>query len=139
MAYDEGLAERIREALADRHDVSEKKMFGGIAFMIRGHMAIGIVKDDLMVRVGPEDHHHLVREPHARPMDFTGRPMTGFLFVASLGLEADADLERWVAHGVAHALSLQEKPRAGERLPPKPASRATTAGARRPSRPRARR
>ncbi len=109
MAYDAGLAERIREILADRHDVSERKMFGGLAFMIRGHMSVGIVKDELMVRVAPEDHHTLLQRPHARPMDFTGRPMRGFLFIAAPGFEADADLERWVGHGLKHALSLPPK------------------------------
>jgi TfoX/Sxy family transcriptional regulator of competence genes len=111
MAYDEGLAERVRGILADREDVSEKKMFGGIAFMVRGHMAVGILKDDLMVRVGREVYEDLVRRPHARPMDFTGRPMKGFLYVASAGLDADAELERWTGHGVACALSLPAKSR----------------------------
>ena len=115
MAYDEGLAQRIREVLNDRSDVSEKKMFGGIAFMVRGHMSVGIVKDDLMVRVGPEAYEDLVLEPHARRMDFTGRPMIGFLYVASEGLEADADLERWVERGLAYATSLPAKKKPGGR------------------------
>lgn len=134
MPYDEGLAERIRGILGDRHDVSEKEMFGGIAFMIRGNMSVGIVKDDLMVRVGPEVHEELARQPHARPMDFTGRPMKGFLYIASSGLEADEDLERWVGYGLKHALSLPAK--VGGR-PPSNALRRT--GALPPSRPRARR
>jgi len=115
MPYDEGLAERIRNVLADQHGVVEKKMFGGIAFMIRGHMSVGIVKDALMVRVGPDEHASLLRQPHARPMDFTGRPMKGFLFVASPGLESDEELERWIAHGVNYAASLPAK---GERKRP---------------------
>lgn len=109
MAYDEGLAQRIRELLGERPDVTEKRMFGGIAFMVRGHMCVGIVKDDLMVRVGPDAHEKLVRQPHARAMDFTGRPMKGFLFVGSKGLESDAALERWVGHGLSHATSLPAK------------------------------
>jgi TfoX/Sxy family transcriptional regulator of competence genes len=121
MAYDEGLAERIRGVLAEHHGVSEKKMFGGMAFMVRGHMCVGIVKDDLMVRVGPDAHEKLVGQPHARPMDFTGRPLKGFLYVASEGLETDAELERWVGHGLDYALSLPAK------------------SAQRPSRPRLRR
>src|SRR5258708_13236620 len=75
MAYDEGLAERIRGILRDRRDVSEKKMFGGIAFIVRGHMSVGIVKDDLMVRVGPKTYEDLVRHPHPRPSTSTHTPI----------------------------------------------------------------
>ena len=114
MAYDKGLAERIRGVLDDRSDVSEKAMFGGMAFMVRGHMAVGIVKDDLMVRVGPESYGRLVKEPHARAMDFTGRPMKGFIFVAPTGLESDNDLRRWVGRGVDFALSLPAKSSSGK-------------------------
>ncbi len=78
-AYDEGLAERIRGVLDERKDVSERRMFGGLAFLVRGHMSVGIVKDRVMVRVGPEVYDRLLEEPHARKMDFTGRPMKGFL------------------------------------------------------------
>ncbi len=117
MAYDEGLAERIRGLLDDRSDVLEKRMFGGIAFMVRGHMAIGVVKDDLMVRVGPEAYEALVRQPHARRMDFTGRPMKGFLYVASSGLETDAALQSWVGHGVGYAASLPAKASSVARVP----------------------
>jgi TfoX/Sxy family transcriptional regulator of competence genes len=109
VAYDEGMAQRIREMLAERTDTSEMRMFGGIAFLVRGNMAVGVVKDDLMVRVGPEAHGDLVALPHARPMDFTGRPLKGFLFVAPEGVESDADLRRWIEHGVAHATSLPGK------------------------------
>ena len=69
MSYDEGLGERIRDALSDRSDVSEKRMFGGLAFLVRGHMCVGIVKHELMVRVGPEAYGELVRQPHARRME----------------------------------------------------------------------
>jgi TfoX/Sxy family transcriptional regulator of competence genes len=109
MAYDEGLAERIRGVLEDRGPASEKRMFGGLAFLMRGHMTVGIVKDELMVRVGPEDYARVLNEPHARAMDFTGRPMKGFLFVSPEGFESDEDLERWVDRGVAYAASLPAK------------------------------
>ncbi len=109
MAYDEGLAERIRGVLDERAGVAEKRMFGGVAFLVRGHMCVGIAKDELMVRVGPEAYDDLVRQPHARAMDFTGRPMKGFLFVAADGLERDADLERWVEHGLRYAALLPAK------------------------------
>jgi TfoX/Sxy family transcriptional regulator of competence genes len=109
MAYDEGLAERIRGVLQDEGRVTEKRMFGGLAFMVRGHMTVGIVKDDLMVRVGPDTYGEVVREKGARPMDFTGRPMKGFVFVAADAIDADADLQRWVDRGLAFAASLPPK------------------------------
>jgi hypothetical protein len=117
MAYDEGLAERIRTVLADEQGVVEKKMFGGLAFMIRGRMSVGVVKDALMVRVGAAEHGTLEHRPHARPMDFTGRPLKGFLFVDSPGLESDEDLERWIARGVDYAASIPAK---GDRPRPTP-------------------
>ncbi len=109
MTYDEGLAERIRGTMDPLHGVAEKKMFGGLAFMVRGHMAVGIVKDELMVRVGPDAYERLVERPHARAMDFTGRPMKGFLYVASDGLAEDQALAHWIGHGVEYALSLPRK------------------------------
>ncbi len=117
MPYDEGLGERIRDVLSDRSDISEKRMFGGLAFLVRGHMCVGIVKGDLMVRVGPEAYEHVVREPHAREMNFTGRPLKGFVYVASQGFEADADLQRWVARGVSYASSLPAKALHGRSVP----------------------
>ncbi len=103
MAYDEGLAQRIRDALDDRSDVSEKKMFGGLAFLVGGNMCVGVVGDELMVRVGPDAYGEAVCQPHARAMDFTGRPMKGFVYVGSPGFESDPDLHRWVARGVEFA------------------------------------
>jgi TfoX/Sxy family transcriptional regulator of competence genes len=123
MAFDAGLAERIRGILDERHDVSEKRMFGGLAFMVRGHMAVGIVKDELMVRVGPEGYPALVREPHARAMDFTGRPMKGLLFVEAAGFEEDRALERWVGRGLSYAESLPEKGPPEKRRPGKKSRR----------------
>jgi TfoX/Sxy family transcriptional regulator of competence genes len=109
MAYDQGLAQRIREALDERSDVAEKKMFGGLAFLLAGNMCVGVVGDDLMVRVGPHAYDEALREPHARKMDFTGRPMKGLLFVATEGLEADADLRRWLERGIRFAAALPPK------------------------------
>lgn len=103
MAYDETLASRIRQVLKGRDDVAERKMFGGLTFMVGGRMACGVVHDDLMVRVGPDDHDAAMREPHVRPMDFTGRPSRGMVYVAPAGIAADADLARWVERGVAFA------------------------------------
>jgi TfoX/Sxy family transcriptional regulator of competence genes len=118
MAYDEGLAERIRGLLEDRGTVSERRMFGGLAFLMRGHMTVGIVRDELMVRVGPEFYSQALGEPHARAMDFTGRPMKGLVFVSGEGLESDADLERWVERGVGYAASLPAKEPQLKALPP---------------------
>jgi TfoX/Sxy family transcriptional regulator of competence genes len=97
MAYDEGVAQRIREVFQDRPDVVEKKMFGGLAFLLSGHMGCGVVNDTLMARVGPEQYEAALARPHAREMDFTGRPMKGFVYVAPEGFEADEDLHSWVA------------------------------------------
>lgn len=95
MAYDEGAAERIRELLEDQV-FSERKMFGGLAFMLNGHMTIGLIKEDLMVRIGPENQAMALRKTHTRPMDFTGRPMKGYVFVASEGYAEDSDLAEWL-------------------------------------------
>lgn len=134
MAYDEGLAERVRGVVDDRTDVSEKRMFGGLAFLVRGHMFVGIVKDDLMVRVGPEAYEEMVRQPHARRMDFTGRPMKGFVYVAAPGVEGDVDLQRWVGHGLRYAASLPTKGSSAGRVA---ANKVTRTSARRPARSRA--
>ncbi len=97
MAYDEGLTERLREILADRTGIAEKKMFGGLAFLSRGNMLCGIVGDTLMARVGPGGHALALARPHARPMDFTGKAMKGMVYVDPAGFAEDADLESWVA------------------------------------------
>lgn len=96
MAYDEGVVERLREFFADRHDVKEKKMFGGIAFMVTGHMCCGVVGDTLMARVGPDRYEKALTQTHAREMDFTGKPMKGFVYVDPAGFESDDDLRHWV-------------------------------------------
>ena len=132
MAYDEGLAERIRGTLDERADVSERRMFGGIAFLVRGHMSVGIVEDKLMVRVGPDTYDRVLRLPHARKMDFTGRPMKGFIYVVSEGYELDEDLQRWVDLGVGFATSLPAKPLDGIRRPTNRRRTPTTAAKTRP-------
>ena len=109
MAYDEGLAERIRGVLADRHGVSERRMFGGLAFMVDGHMACGIIGEDLMARVGPDAHEAALAEPHVRPMDFTGRPLKGMVYVAAEGIAEDDALARWVARTTGFVATLPPK------------------------------
>ena len=109
MAYDEGLAQRIREAVEERPGISEKKMFGGLCFLVAGNMCFGVVGDELMVRVGPEAYERDLARGHAREMDFTGRPMKGMLYVATAGFDSDADLEAWLARGLHFAESLPAK------------------------------
>lgn len=109
MAYDEGLAERLREVLRDTPEVAEKRMFGGLAFMIHGNMGCGVIGEELMVRTGPAAYEAALARPHARAMDFTRRPMRGFVFVGCDGFESDDDLEFWVRLGTGYALSLPPK------------------------------
>lgn len=109
MAYDEGLADRIRDVLAGRDGVREQKMFGGIAFMVDGHMTVGIVNDELMVRVGAEGEDDALAQPHARVMDFTGRPMTGFVQVAAAGVATESDVRAWVHRAFAFTATLPPK------------------------------
>ena len=108
MAYDEELADRVRVVLADEPGLTERKMFGGLAFMIGGNMACGIVQDELMLRLGTEGADAALDEPHVREMDFTGRPMTGMVYVERAGLD-DAGLRRWVERAAAFARSLPPK------------------------------
>jgi TfoX/Sxy family transcriptional regulator of competence genes len=106
MAYDEHLARRIRNALGRRRDVTEKKMFGGLAFLLGGRMFCGIVKDELMVRVGPERHAAALRNPHVRPMDFTGRPMKGYVFVGPAACRTAKALAAWLNRGARFVATL---------------------------------
>jgi TfoX/Sxy family transcriptional regulator of competence genes len=108
MAYDEQLAARVRALLASRTDVTERKMFGGLTFMIGGHLCCGVNGNELIVRLDPEREDEALARPHARPMDFTGRPMRGFITVQPDGLKASR-LSRWVQEAVARAESLPPK------------------------------
>lgn len=105
MAYDERLAERIRTALQGRDDVEERKMFGGIGFMVAGRMAVGVIHDDLMVKVGAEANDEALSRPHTRPMDFTGKPMPGMVYVDPEGTADEAELRSWIDRAVAVATS----------------------------------
>lgn len=109
MAYDEGLAHRVRRIMNDEPGMVEKKMFGGVGFMLNGNMACGVNKDDLIVRVGPDNYAHAVTQAYARPFDFTGRPMKGWVMVGPDGVSDDDDLQNWVAQGVRFAQSLPPK------------------------------
>lgn len=96
LAFDEGLAERIRDLLRDRSGVTEKKMFGGLAFLLRGHMFIGISGENLMARVGADGYESALKQAHTRVMDFTGKPMKGYVYVEVAGYESDESLAQWV-------------------------------------------
>ena len=110
MAYDEKLAERIRKVLGGkRKGITEKKMFGGIAWLLDGKMFVGIAKGELMVRVGPDEHDKAMAKPNVRPMDFTGRPMKGYVFVKPAGIAKDAALAAWVDQAAEHAATLPAK------------------------------
>ena len=112
MAYDEDLANRIREALAGEQGVTEQRMFGGLAFLIGGHMAVAASgQGGLMLRVDPDEHDALLAEPHAQPFEMRGRQMAGWLRVEDAGVRAQGDLELWVRRGVAYARSLPPKGR----------------------------
>ena len=109
MPYDEMLVERVRGALKGNRNVKERKMFGGLTFMLQGNMCCGVAGDRLMVRVGAEKYDEALRQKHAQLMDFTGRPMKGMVFVEPAGLESTKNLEAWVQRGVDFALSLPAK------------------------------
>lgn len=109
MAYDEGLAERLRELFGELPGVSEKKMFGGLAVMLHGNMCVGILGETLMARVGFEGYEEALSHPHARPMDFTGKPMRGYVFVDAEGFVEDTDLAKWVELCVAFVSTLPPK------------------------------
>ena len=110
MAYDEDLANRIRELIGDTADLQEQKMFGGLAFLIAGHMAVAASgQGGLLVRVEPEQTEALLAEPHAQPFEMRGRQMDGWLRVDDAGVRTQRELERWVRRGVAYARSLPPK------------------------------
>jgi TfoX/Sxy family transcriptional regulator of competence genes len=108
LAYDEQLAERVRDLIGLRADASERKMFGGIAFMVGGNMACGVIGDELIVRLGDEVERAL-SEPNTRPFDFTGRPMRGFVVVGPGAIESEDDLASWVDAGADFATALPPK------------------------------
>lgn len=109
MAYDEGVAERVREIVRSRTGVTERNMFGGLAFMAGGHMFIGILGRTLVARVGPGEYQNALSKPHIREMNFTGRPMKGYVFVEPEGFESDASLQFWVDKCYEFTASLPPK------------------------------
>ena len=123
MSYDEKTAERVRRILSRRRDVVEKKMFGGLCFMVNGSMCCGLTNTAFMVRVGPEAYEGALARPHARPMDFTGRPLAGMVYVDPAGYRTDAALAKWVQRGVEFVSAVPTKKSAALRLRKRPARR----------------
>lgn len=111
MAYSEELADRIREVIDGRPGLVERKMFGGVAWMINGNMACGVIGEDLMVRLDRDEAEQALTEEHVGPMEFTGRPMRGFIVIEAAGISDAHDLGRWVDTGADYAETLPPKKR----------------------------
>ena len=109
MAYSEALASRVRTLLAESTGITEKRMFGGLCFLKDGHMFVGLTGDDLMARVGKDDYSAALARRHVREMDFTGKPMLGYVFVGPKGLVKDSELEFWLHHCERFASTLPPK------------------------------
>ena len=109
MAYDDELAERIRIVLNRRRGVTEKKMFGGLAFLLNGNMCCGVIKKDLVLRLGEGGAAKALGKPYAREMDFTGKPLKSMVYISPAGYRTEAQLRRWVAEGVDYVKSLPSK------------------------------
>jgi len=109
MAYDEKLVQRVRENLTGQPGLVEKLMFGGVGFLLHGNMACGVIKEKLIIRVGPDNYDEALAQPHTGVFDITGRPMRGWVMVSSGGYVSEVDLQAWVQRGVNFALSLPPK------------------------------
>ena len=115
MGYDEKTAERVRRILSRRRDVVEKKMVGGLSFMVHGSMCCGLTSTALMVRVGRDAYERALAQPHARPMKFAGRPLAGFVCVDPGGYRTDAALAKWIQRGIDFVSTLPTKKSAARR------------------------
>ena len=109
MVYDERLAERIRKTIGKNKHVTEKHMFGGLSFMFSKKMFCGVLKDDLVLKMSPEQCEDALKKPNVRPMDFTGRPMKGFVYVNQKGCKSRKELKKWVDLSLNHAKSIKKK------------------------------
>jgi hypothetical protein len=111
MPYDKGLAQRVRETLEEEPGFDEKKMFGGVCFLLFGNMVCGIIRDDLIVRVGADKYEETMKLPHTRKFDLTGRPLRGWVMVLSVALDSDEDLNDWVQQAISFVRTLPPKPK----------------------------
>ncbi len=107
MSYDEGLAQRIRETLEEEPGYAEKKMFGGLCFLLFGNMVCGIIQEDLIVRVGVDHYEKALTEPHARKFDLTGRPLKGWVMVSGEAADDDDVLQDWLKRAVSFVRNLR--------------------------------
>jgi TfoX/Sxy family transcriptional regulator of competence genes len=119
MPYDESLADRVRGVVANRDGFSERKMFGGLCFMVHGNMFAGVVRDDLMLRVGKDAFDDALKRPGARPMDFTGRPMAGMVYVEPQGVASDEALKSWLDDALTFVATIPPKTAKSGRQRPK--------------------
>jgi hypothetical protein len=109
MAYSKSLAARVRQALASRRGIAEKKMFGGVGFLLHGNMLVGIWQDSLIARLGPEEGEAALTEPFVRPFDVTGRPMKGWIMIEPDGLDTDSQLSAWIERAHVFVSTLPRK------------------------------
>lgn len=109
MAFDEALAGRIRQRLARRKNVEEKRMFGGVGFLLNGNIVVGVWKDSLIARVGPDGYEDALLEPHVKEFDITGRAMKGWVLVEPAGVEDDEQLTKWIERAVKFVKTLAKK------------------------------
>ncbi len=119
MAFDLKTAERVRQTLSNRGDVAEKRMVGGISFVVDGNMCCGVTGSALMVRVGTEAREQVLAEPHVRPMEFAGRTLAGFVLIDPEGFRTDAALTAWVQRGIDFVATLPAKSPAAKKPRPK--------------------
>ena len=108
MTYSETLAKKIRESIKHKRNITEKKMFGGLAFLLKGKMFCGVIKDNLIIRAGPEMYEKALSRPHSRPMDFTGKPMRGFVYVEPQGYKTTDSLSNWIKLGLDYVSKLEK-------------------------------
>ena len=109
MTYDKTLAQRMLVVLDLQPGLVIKNMFGGVAFMLQGNLACGVLKDEMIVRVGPQRHQQALSQPYTRPFDFSGHPMNGWIMVTPEGCKSDDEIQAWVQQGIDFALSLPAK------------------------------
>jgi TfoX/Sxy family transcriptional regulator of competence genes len=109
LPYSEALADRIRAALIEQGGVTERRMFGGLCVMVNGNMCVGVIGEELMVRVGPDAYEAALAEPAAREMDFTGKPLRGLIYVSASGVATDDDLAEWILRALAFVSELPPK------------------------------